>query len=485
MHSSHDFCYCRDCGRGFPDYEILRKHFEKEHNGRVGAIVSKCESFEDYDLKQDDALVSTEILDCEEADIKPREEDMEERRAKAILEEEGIGGVTVVLPCDPEDEQKIQEDKSRMKDWQEEKDEEEEEKQEFQNSIEIQTAPKMTMLGKVSGKSKRKASQPVRLNHQKEEHSEVREEAAAVGEVTMKFKAVSEVKVENELEESESRMEPPRCSSPRTSTPAKSTASSEGDYKFPGALPASGFWPPHMMSNAQYPHSLLATGQILQAMASSGHVPNPVSLAQALTNPTAAQAMLASGHMSSLAQAMASVGHIPASLASSMSNASSKSMFMPPNLASAAAFMHPSFPLSQLYAMQAAVALQQSKLNNNVNSASVKKESSDNSKLDTLKADVESDEPLDLATSSPMDDKNRHSPSASSVGNLSDSSLRLPDDSSPNTSMAGEPAEDYRDSLVGMPKVQWSPNDPNSPFAWHQMTNDGRKVTSLSRTHSR
>lgn len=210
MHSSHDFCYCRDCGRGFPDYEILRKHFEKEHNGRVGAIVSKCESFEDYDLKQDDALVSTEILDCEEADIKPREEDMEERRAKAILEEEGIGGVTVVLPCDPEDEQKIQEDKSRMKDWQEEK-EEEEEKQEFQNSIEIQAAPKMTMLGKVSGKSKRKASQPVRLNHQKEEHSEVKEEAEAVGEVAIKFKAVSEVKVENELEESESRTEPPRC----------------------------------------------------------------------------------------------------------------------------------------------------------------------------------------------------------------------------------------------------------------------------------
>lgn len=38
---------------------------------------------------------------------------------------------------------------------------------------------------------------------------------------------------------------------------------------------------------------------------------------------------------------------------------------------------------------------------------------------------------------------------------------------------------------MGMPKVQWSPSDGGSPFGWNHMTADGRKVTSLSRTHSR
>lgn len=494
MHSNHDFCYCRDCGQGFSDYDVLQKHFQQQHEEQQGS--NACETLhhsisgKDLECDESNGALPSDLSkgsSCEMADIKPESNDMEERKAKEILEKEGIGEVTVVLPCDPDDEQKAQGNESTLDDWQED----EEEQVDDVNSSEIQTAPKRTLLSKMSGKSKRKASQPVRFNHLKEKKVEDEETPVEMDKSETEYQPTNNIKEEEdlEMESSNNLNESIQSNNSRTSSPAKSTASSsEMDYKFPGALPASGFWPPPMLSNAQFPHSLLATGQYLQAMASSGHVTNPVSLAQAMTNPATAQAMLASGQMSSIAQAMANAGHLPGSLASAMTTASSKSMFMPPNLASAAAaFMHPSFSFPQIYAMQAAIAFQQSKLNNNVNTPNGKTEVNETSKADSSKAasNADSEGPLDLATSSPSDDKNRNSPSTSSAGNVSDSSIRLPDDGSPNTSIPGELAEDYRDSLVGMPKVQWSPSDGGSPFGWNHMTTDGRKVTSLSRTHSR
>ncbi|XP_061182896.1 ras-responsive element-binding protein 1-like isoform X2 [Saccostrea echinata] len=489
MHSNHDFCYCRDCGHGFSDYEFLKEHFEREHKGRDEShhhvkTEESCNTLLSHLLKKTSGCGKGEsqtevVIDIESQDV-------EERKAKEMLERAGIGDeVTVVLPCDPEDEGKVKEKKSDLKDWQEE----EEEKSDFVSSSEIQTAPKMSLLAKVPGKSKRKASQPVRLNQlngAKLESDADQEEEIQKG--PEELEPVANIKVEEDKESIDKINYSSPSSISRSSSPAKSPTSSDVDYKLPTALPASGFWPPHLMPNAQFPHSLLATGQMLQAIAATGHITSPTSLAQALTNP-AAQAMLASGQMPTIAQALASSSHIPATLAKTMTSASSQ--FMPPGLASTAAFMHPSFPFSQIYAFQAAAAaaLQQSKLNNNVNKAGIKTEMIDNLKLESSDpADANCSSPgapLDLATTSSLDAKNSNSPSTSSAGNMSDGSIRLPDDMSPNTSTQGEPAEDYRDGLVGMPKVQWSPGDPNSPFSWHHMTTDGRKVTSLSRTHSR
>ncbi|XP_062588515.1 zinc finger protein 236-like [Saccostrea cucullata] len=490
MHSSDDFCYCRDCGNGFSDYEFLKEHFEREHGGG-GESHHEVKAEKSRNTLLSHLLKKTSRCGKDESQaevvIDREGQDVEEQKAKEMLEKAGIGDeVTVVLPCDPEDEEKVKEKKSELKDWQVE----EEEKSDFVSTPEIQTAPKMSLLAKVPGKSKRKASQPVRLNQlngvKLESDADQTEDMEKDPE---EVKLLDNIKVEEDKESVDQINPSSPDSNSRSSSPAKSPTSSDVDYKLPTALPASGFWPPHLMPNAQFPHSLLTTGQMLQAIAATGHITNPTSLSQALTNP-AAQAMLASGQMPTLAQALASSSHIPATLAKTMTSASSQ--FMPPGLASTAAFMHPSFPFSQMYAFQAAAAaaaLQQSKLNNNVNTAGIKTEVIDDPKLessDSAEANCSSPgAPLDLATTSTLDAKNSNSPSTSSAGNVSDGSIRFPDDLSPNTSTQGEPAEDYRDGLVGMPKVQWSPGDPNSPFSWHHMTTDGRKVTSLSRTHSR
>lgn len=66
---------------------------------------------------------------------------------------------------------------------------------------------------------------------------------------------------------------------------------------------------------------------------------------------------------------------------------------------------------------------------------------------------------------------------------------------SPSLSSKSDPSPSERESLVGYPRVQWgsgeSPTSP-SPLQWHNymdgrtgISSDGRKVTSLSRTHSR
>ncbi|XP_033733233.1 ras-responsive element-binding protein 1-like isoform X2 [Pecten maximus] len=66
----------------------------------------------------------------------------------------------------------------------------------------------------------------------------------------------------------------------------------------------------------------------------------------------------------------------------------------------------------------------------------------------------------------------------------SDSSTPLSSDPSPANTEGSD-----RDTLVGFPRVQWSPNETPptscSGFTWSQISADGRKVTSLSRTHSR
>jgi hypothetical protein len=491
MHSNHDFCYCRNCGQGFSDYEFLQKHFKREHEEEIESE-KLVDGFNCKNNEANDSLLShllKKTSRCRKVNnmSKTREgDDVEERKAKEILKNEGLGGeITVVLPCDPEDEQKVEETKSSLDDWQET----EKEKTDDLCGSEIQTAPKMSLLAKISSKSKRKASQPVRVNPLKEVKTETEDDQVVTETEKIpeeEFQPLANIKQEED-KESENKL---NDSASRSPSPAKSSASSDADYKLPTALPASGFWPSHFLPNAQFPHSMLATGQVFQAMAATGQVPNPSSLAQALTNPATAQAMFASGQMSSIAQALASAGRVPTSLNKTMTTASSQSVFMPPNLASAAAFMHPSFPFSQIYALQAAAALQQSKLNNNVSAANIKTEVNDTPKSESsnghsVARSLSPDVPLDLATTSSLNAKSSNSPTSSSAGNVSDSSIRLPDDLSPNASVQEELAEDYRDSLVGMPKVQWSPSDVNSPFNWHHMTTDGRKVTSLSRTHSR
>ncbi|XP_060068821.1 zinc finger protein 236-like [Ylistrum balloti] len=66
----------------------------------------------------------------------------------------------------------------------------------------------------------------------------------------------------------------------------------------------------------------------------------------------------------------------------------------------------------------------------------------------------------------------------------SDSSTPMSSDPSPINSDGND-----RETLVGFPRVQWSPNETpptsGSGFTWSQISADGRKVTSLSRTHSR
>lgn len=500
MHSNHDFCYCRNCGKGFSDYEFLREHFKQEHEEDFKSFESEklVDGFNFKTEEASDSLLShllKKTSECgketnkSEAVNRREGHDVEERRAKEILKNEGIGDeITVVLPCDPEDEQKVEEMKSSLNDWQET----EKDKTDDLCSSEIQTAPKMSLLAKISSKSKRKASQPVRVNPLKDVKPVTEDDPEAVAETEKipeeEFQPIANIK----REEDKQSMDKLNDSTSRSPSPAKSSASSDADYKLPTALPASGFWPSHLLPNAQFPHSVLATGQVLQAMAATGHVTNPSSLAQALTNPATAQAMFASGQMSTIAQALANASHNPASLTKTMTSSSSQSAFMPPSLASAAAFMHPSFPFSQIYALQAAAAaaLQQSKLNNNVSAVNIKTEVNDTSKSESsnghaVARSLSPDVPLDLATTSSLNAKSSNSPTTSSAGNMSDSSIRLPDDLSPNASIQEELAEDYRDGLVGMPKVQWSPSDVNNPFNWHHMTTDGRKVTSLSRTHSR
>lgn len=431
IHSGKSLYYCEDCGHGFNVYTHLRQHINQVHGSKTDTNVqseSATRSLLSSLLKKTNQNWSPTARVLSQEVVKEKE-NLEKEKAKAFLESEGIQeDIEVVLPCDPEESPLENLDKSdEQKHWSESEseidNEDESEKVGDEKNSEIMMSPRTTMLSKLTKVlNKRKSKMPIHIKQEAEATASIEKKE----ETPVKIENQTTIKTENVLPEKPTPAFIPPV--PLPGLPVMPPMMVNGGLTMP-PLTSQGILNP-ALNSVLFANSLAASGNVQQLMqeAVSGNVQQYLHGA-ALAASAAAAAAAASGNTQQFLQG---ASYLPALAAG--------------------------LQMNPMMGMPISVKVP----NQEQDSMSIKKEPSS-----------ESPSP----SSSNPDSGNKSSTAESSSA-----------DPSPNQTGSGD-----RDQLVGCPRVQWSPSSEGSrhqnlnwnQLALNQISADGRKVTSLSRTHSR
>ncbi|XP_021342010.1 zinc finger protein 236-like isoform X2 [Mizuhopecten yessoensis] len=376
IHSGHKQCYCQECGKGFTEFTSLRQHLTLFHGLKDNHHTLKPHIKPSTKHSLLSNLLSKKAGKQPDADVHDSTRQSHEERARELLIKEGIQeDVTVVMPCGPDDDPDIDmDDGPRLLDVWSERDSEESSEANSQDGLVTAMIPRRS-LGKETNKSKRKSSQPVKLQN--------------------------------------ASIPPPAPLQVSIPTPA----------------PAAAFQiPTRLLINSEAARAAVAT------LPETSDLPGGVQIKQEPLSPKA-DLPPTSAPTSNFISANPQVAQFlmnPGQMILTSGSGSTSGQPQPMMLLSNSAFPSP-IPGNIIGMVQVA---------NSANQISAK-------------------EPLPTDSSTPMSS-----------------------DPSPINSDGND-----RDMLVGYPRVQWSPNETpptsGSGFTWSQISADGRKVTSLSRTHSR
>lgn len=390
IHSSTKQCYCDECGKGFSEYRFLRHHIAVFHGHQTTKEVKPhIKASTKHTLLSNLLSKQGSCIQPETSAATTHKTQVE--RAREILIKEGIQeDVTVVMPCGPEEDNDMEDNGNNLSvlDVWSERDSEESNSTHSQDGLVTPVVPRRSLRKEMS-KSKRKSSQPVKLQNV------TTSSVSAPLQVKIPVPRPTQVLINGD---------PTRTISANVTLPARLEMA--GRIEMPGRIEVPG--------KIEVPDNMQIKQEPLSPTSDAMPTPMPA-------NAPMAQFFAASGS-----------GYNQVILASNSGGVStSGGHAQPMMLLSNTAF--PSPISGSIIGMV--------QVTNSANKGPV----------------------------------------------LSDSSTPMSSaDPSPNTLENGE-----RDSLVGFPRVQWSPNetpptsDSGGNFGWSQISADGRKVTSLSRTHSR
>ena len=415
IHNQQDICYCEECGEGFMEYGKLRLHITNSHKKENDKTVSPSVTAKNTLLSS--LLSKTTQWHKPDINLPPRGDNHLEK-AREILQKEGIQeDVTVVLPSEPDDEKSNETRKANLDSILSNQESEKFAENETGES-EIHLSPKRLLMSKLLSKSKRKSSQPIKLeNPDSLEDLDVE-----------KMRSDTEreiISVKEESVEEKKELPPSTLSSP--------------ENVIPTSLP---------VINSE----LMAAKLNNLAMLHPGI--HPVIMANTL-----------------------------ATLAAQGMPVSSQGLFLPKFFPG----ISPSYPMISI----------PSPTNNGIYGVSIPLSQQAATNLTTSKTitvqipkpDERNDQPvIKQEPSSPVENLNSNSNHSSITSN----------DPSPDLS-GSDSGSNEREKLVGFPRVQWNESETQDPEIVEGNPNnlptclqqgwgfsaDGRKVTSLSRTHSR
>lgn len=412
IHKQQDICYCEECGDGFMEYGKLRMHIVNCHKNNSDKTVSPSAAAKNTLLS---SLLSKTAQWHKPSVELPQGSHLE--KAREILQKEGIEeDVTVVMPSEPDDRKSNESRKANLDSILSNQESEQFVKTEREES-EIQSSPKRLLMCKLLSRSKRKSSQPVKLENPESIEDKNTEEKP------------SDVEQEDIIVKQEPAAEPKEFSTPSMSI---------SQPILPSAFP---------VINSE----LMAAKLNNLAMLHPGI--HPVVMANTL-------ATLAAQGLPITTQGMLLPG----------------GNFFPgiPSGLPLLGIPHPSANSAFLTSLAQHQPVTSNALTSQPISVQIPKSTDDEEPQSTVKQEPHS----------PIDNYN---------SNSNHSSITSPNLSGSDSGMM------EREKLVGIPRVQWNESDNSDqetiegnptklPFSLQQgwgYTTDGRKVTSLSRTHSR
>ncbi|XP_069119960.1 zinc finger protein 236-like isoform X2 [Argopecten irradians] len=378
IHSGHKQCYCQECGKGFMEFTALRQHLSMFHGLQDNSHTVKphIKASTKHSLLSN--LLSKKTSSKPEADNTPRQS--QEERARELLIKEGIQeDVTVVMPCGPDDDPEVDAGPRLLDVWSE-RDSEESSEANSQDGIVAPVLSKRSLAKEIS-KSKRKSSQPVKLQN--------------------------------------ASIPPPPPLQISIPPPASTVA------HVPIPIPT------RLLINGE------AAGANLAALPGSVELPGGVQIKQEPLSPQPD---------------------------------------VPPTTNSAPNIVNPNTPVAQFVMNPGQQMI--------LTSASGATTGQPQPMMLLSNSAFPSPIPGNIIGMVQVANSPNQIPAKDSVP--LDSSTPMSSEPSPSNTEGSD-----RDTLVGFPRVQWSPNEtPTSctsvpGYAWSQISADGRKVTSLSRTHSR
>lgn len=407
IHDQQLICYCEECGDGFTDYGKLRVHITTDHkNGNEN--VSSSAAAKNTLLSS--LLSKTSQWHKPAPVVKlPLANDKHLEKAREILKQEGIhDDITVVMPSEPDEENSTEARKANLDSILSQTAEKEE-------SNQIQISPKRLLMSKLLSKSKRKSTQPIKIENTVDQEFTITENGTTPEPVERETIQVKQEPVETK----------------ELSAPA----------------PAAPVQPQNPVINSELMAAKLNNLALLHPGLHPVVMANTLATLAAQGMSVTAQGMLIPGK---ILPTIPMVGIPPATLA-----------------ANASSFQALTSQLQQPITIPQAMNIPVS-----VNIPHAKE--------DTQPVVVKQE------PNSPVEENNASNHSHSS------------NDQSPNQSDESETGTGEKENLVGLPRVQWSgPESERPPIgnprnlpsslqaAWNFHTADGRKVTSLSRTHSR
>ncbi|XP_076092623.1 uncharacterized protein LOC143064014 [Mytilus galloprovincialis] len=165
IHNQQHICYCEQCGDGFMEYGKLRLHIMGDHKKNDDDDATALPSATAKNTLLSSLLSKTSQWHKPPTPSIPVPNDKIFEKAREILQKEGIQeDVTVVLPSEPDEENSTETRKANLDNILSNQ-ESEIFVQKNSDESEIQISPKRLLMSKLLSKSKRKSSQPIKLEN--------------------------------------------------------------------------------------------------------------------------------------------------------------------------------------------------------------------------------------------------------------------------------------------------------------------------------
>ena len=464
IHTNQRSLYCKECGKGFSEQTRLRQHLALVHGKTENPIKSPVKSSTMHS-------VLSHLLQNKQMETPTKEVSLDSaEKARKLLIQEGLQeDVTVVMPCGPEDELEMDSGVGmKMETSWSGKDSDD-----SNDGHGIMSAPKLSLIPDatqaLAAKSKRKSTQPVKLNNSQDKSVPVTAQLSVavpnIGGVAIKQEPLS-----------------PKLTT-LTTTPSAVTA----PVTKVAAVPSTVTSQTPTAANPQIAQFLMAPNQMMNTGLGSFILTPSGPLAGGSSQPTMilsnAAFQMPGGGTFQLPTGGGAIQTLTASGGSIQIPTGSGGSIQIPTGSGGGTFQLPGGGAIQIPSSGGAIHIP------NMTGGGTAIQMTGAPTIGGMPGFVGM--PISLRVQS----GDNITTTASKEVSTSTPDKGQTVETSPSTNTPGSnDKSSEREELVGYPRVQWSPNDSESPDSrsksptmWSNVstTADGRKVTSLSRTHSR